>query len=358
VRRLAASDEPTFSMLGAIAPPRSLRHRCELNLYPIGAPPGSKAVCTVPVISTRAWPMDAIFPVEVKGTPRPFGRVAVLGGDEILWPAGRALRSSLVPRPTRVASGPLQLRRLAVAPVFAGARVRLRSVDEVKSVVLHGFALGSVALLFVVTTVTLMHAAETRQLQRDGSAVIAVIVDHGRDTVAIEYRTGGGTTLQARSPASDPEDYPVGHRFPARADTERPQRARLDAERFNSLAPIIGASVPLLVSGILLTRHWVRRLRARRAARRGPWYQTDLWWADVSALLAAVGDGPSRLALASVRLSVHQLEPPTASGYRRFVVAGDIRPSGTIAMWQEPLSRNPRPTLLVSTCRALPRAVR
>ena len=357
VRRLAASDEPTFSMLGAISPPRWLRHRCELNLYPIGAPPGAKAVCTIPVITTRGWPMGATFPVEVKGKPRPFGRVAVLADDEIFWLAGRSLRSSLVPRPTNSTSAPLKFRS-AASPLLLGTRAQLRSIDEVKSVVLHGFALASVALLFVVTIITLMHAAEARQLQRDGLAVIALIVDHGRDTVTIEYRTPGGRTLRARSPASDPEDYPVGHRFPARADTEPPQRVRLDAEGFNSLTPIIGASVPLLVSGFLVARHWRRRLRARRAARRGPWYEADLWWADVSALLAAVGDGPSRLALASVPVSVHRLEPPTTSGSHRFLVAGDVTPSGTVAIWQSPRSSSRRPTLLVATCRPLPRSAR
>ncbi|MDP9442688.1 MAG: hypothetical protein M3P34_11045, partial [Actinomycetota bacterium] len=101
-RRLAASPGATFAMLGSVSPRGRFSRRQDLQLYPLDAPPGAPPACAVPLVSARCLPAKVtVFPVEVKGEPRPFGRVVVRVGDEVLWPAGRALVTRRVPRPAQ-----------------------------------------------------------------------------------------------------------------------------------------------------------------------------------------------------------------------------------------------------------------
>lgn len=96
---LMASDATSYAMLGAILPPDVFHLRWRLFLYPVDAAAGATPVCAVALLHVPSVP-TGVFPVEVKGGPRPFGFVAVRAGDEVLWPRGRALPRATFPRPT------------------------------------------------------------------------------------------------------------------------------------------------------------------------------------------------------------------------------------------------------------------
>jgi hypothetical protein len=87
--RLMASPAQVYAMEASITRGLLQLHP-RLQLFPLDAPNGSRPVCEVPVIDRRV--RKGTFPVEVKGTPRPSGRVVARAADgEILWPSGRAL---------------------------------------------------------------------------------------------------------------------------------------------------------------------------------------------------------------------------------------------------------------------------
>ena len=87
--RLMASPAQAFAMEASTRRgPFQLHAR--LQLFPLDVPNGSRPACEVSVIDRRV--RNGTFPVEVKGTPRAFGRVVARTADgEILWPSGRAL---------------------------------------------------------------------------------------------------------------------------------------------------------------------------------------------------------------------------------------------------------------------------
>ncbi|MGH9178045.1 MAG: hypothetical protein ACRD0N_05770, partial [Acidimicrobiales bacterium] len=95
--RLAGAEAPSFAMAATLTPHRR-RFRCDLHLYPLDAAEQAPPVCTVAVLTTgQARIGSQVFPVEVKGSPRPLGRVVARSGAAILWPAGRAGRRSAHP---------------------------------------------------------------------------------------------------------------------------------------------------------------------------------------------------------------------------------------------------------------------
>jgi hypothetical protein len=91
-RKLATSDAVAFQMRAQPSNPGWWGRRWRLHLYALDPHAGATPVCTVPLIAAPADPNDLI--VEVKGSPRPWGRVVVRDpdADEILWPSGRCLR--------------------------------------------------------------------------------------------------------------------------------------------------------------------------------------------------------------------------------------------------------------------------
>jgi hypothetical protein len=91
--RVAGSVGPAFQMRAVASSPGWWSVRWRLHLYPLDAAPDALPVCTVPLI---APPADrGPRTVEVKGQPRPWGRVMMRDqeSDELLWPSARCLRS-------------------------------------------------------------------------------------------------------------------------------------------------------------------------------------------------------------------------------------------------------------------------
>ena len=90
-RRLATAETTAFRMLAVIHRGRwSVVPR--LSLYPLDSGAGESSVCTVRLADIAARSNESgCDEVEVKGLPRPGGRVLVRRDDVILWPRGRAL---------------------------------------------------------------------------------------------------------------------------------------------------------------------------------------------------------------------------------------------------------------------------
>lgn len=91
--RLAASDAVAYQMRAVASSPGFWSWRWRIHLYALDSPPTATPVCTAPLIAAPAGLGDRI--VEVKGTPRPWGRVMVRDQEtgQMLWPSGRCLRN-------------------------------------------------------------------------------------------------------------------------------------------------------------------------------------------------------------------------------------------------------------------------
>jgi hypothetical protein len=88
--KLIESDTVAYAMTARAVPAQGWGRRWRLHLYPLDADGAAPPVCAVPLITPHAAPDP--FAVEVKGAPRPYGRVVARRADgEVLWPAGRAL---------------------------------------------------------------------------------------------------------------------------------------------------------------------------------------------------------------------------------------------------------------------------
>ena len=86
---LMASQAQTYAMT-AKTMKRRVQWKPRLYLFPLDATESDDYVCRVPLVDRRS--PKGVFTVEVKGTPRPSGRVIARTRDgEIMWPAGRAL---------------------------------------------------------------------------------------------------------------------------------------------------------------------------------------------------------------------------------------------------------------------------
>lgn len=279
---LARRAAPSFAMLAILSAGGPFRPRARLDLFPLDARADQRPLCSVPVLGTGFLPLNGPgFPVEVKGSPRPLGRVVARAGDTILWPRGRALarvhRSVLRPtvhEPPRFTERHLDAG--SVAGTWAGRA---------------GWGIGAMAaavmLAAVVTAVTLTHRSAARALERNGVQVVARVVesDPFGYSLGVDYRLPGERTVRSgRAPVDLPEDWDVGDRYPAVVDPSEPERLRLLAEPYDATEPIVWASLPAIAAGVLLVRSR-RRWRRQTALCRGPWVDVDGWVVGVDGLL-------------------------------------------------------------------------
>lgn len=91
-RRLALGAPMSYQMRGVPSCPGWLSWRWRMHLYALDAAPGSLPVCSVPLVAAPGALGERV--VEVKGAPRPWGRVILRdqASGEVLWPSGRCLR--------------------------------------------------------------------------------------------------------------------------------------------------------------------------------------------------------------------------------------------------------------------------
>lgn len=274
--RLTSAPGPAFLMFGTLTLSR-LRRGAMLHLFPVDAEPGTAPLCTVRLLTAAGFPLGGpAFRVEVKGSPRAFGRIVARVDERILWPRGRVLaRPAKVRLPADVIQPP-ELQQ--VDPPDA---IQLRSGTWVSLWQLAGCGL-AIGVAALVTVITLSHAADARQLERDGLRVIAEITDnHADSSLEVAYRRPDDERrVVTRAPVDFPDEWDVGDRYPAVVDPTNPERLRLLAEPYIAFDPILGAgAAAAAVVGWLLWRlGW--RCAARKAAVSGPWYEMDAWIID------------------------------------------------------------------------------
>jgi hypothetical protein len=264
--RLARSNTTTFSMLAVLGPPGRWRRRAVLHLYPLDAEPGALPVCSLPVLTTSQLPLGHVLDAAVKGSPRPMGRAVARVGGEVLWPARRALRSGSLGLPAAVGPPPYGL---AVAASPVGRSWRPGSTEL--ALPLLGL-LGAIVLLGSVGFVTARNERTARVLGREGIPAVGTVVENDDDWTVVLEVDRGGVDSRVGAPVDFPEDYPVGRRFPIFLDPEDPRRARLAAEPYDALEPVIWASVPLAAVFVWLLVELLRWWRAARAVRSGQWW--------------------------------------------------------------------------------------
>jgi hypothetical protein len=342
--RLAGSDATSFAMRGALF--RSHFGRAQLALYALDAPANAAPVCSVRVLTTALAPQgQVVFPVEVKGSPRPLGRVVASFADEVLWPAGPALaRRNHHGRPEHVIADATRLTaisnpRLAWRP----APWRLLGVPA---------ALFAASAVFaaIVVVVTFHDAARSDGWFRDGRRTVGEVVDKsGEDTsVTIRY-SANGETQQASAPVIYDSDFKTHVKYPIRVDRDDPTHIRLESEPYDRTGPIPWGLLPAISVGPWAIHRLVAWFRIRRAVRRGPWHRAEAAYDGVGFLDAA---------LLGVRAGDHtvaqlQVAPRQFPHDERFelVVAGELDPGSAAAAWYERKALAPVGLVVVAEAR-------
>jgi hypothetical protein len=269
--RTAAGDGTAFALLGALEVPRWPGRRPVLHLWAVDAATGAEAICAVPVITTGGLPIGThAFPVEVKGSPRSLGRVVARAGGTVLWPAARCLISTRGRRPEAVLEAPADDPAIPAGPDAGNGRP---ATGFLAAHVLPATALAaSVAVVAIVAALSLVKGADARRLSRDGTRVVAEVVDRHQATVSVTYRLPGDDGKRRGTvPVSFPADHKTGLRLPAVVDPEQPGHLRFVREPYDVAEPVMWASLPAVAVGWWLASAGLRWRRSGRAAAAGPW---------------------------------------------------------------------------------------
>lgn len=269
VRRLLVRDAPSFAMLAHVTESRVGPQRL-VHLYPLDAPAGSRPLCTVAVLPWRhGVPRGRVLPVEVKGSPRPFGLVVVRIGERVLWPTGPARAAGRVTRPARLAEpGPPEVEGAEPPPV-AGL------LDPAALVLGLVAALGF--SLFVVGATLVGAHARAERLDSGTPVVVEAVSALPSDTaLSVRYTDADGTVREATAAPEWPEAYTTGRRYPAVLVGTGDGRVELLAERYDLVEPVVwGALVPL-VAGALLVRQRIYTCPSRRSRPASHVNRTDV----------------------------------------------------------------------------------
>ena len=347
IERVAAGDAPSFAMTGALFASARL-NRCHLLLYPLDAGVGAPPMCSVSMLTTAQAPLVArTFPVEVKGSPRPFGRVVAHASTGVLWPAGRAHgRTRRHDRPALTGGPPT---RLEPADGAAGPwRPRW-----VPFFTYSAAAMGAAtALLAFATTVTLTAAVDVNRVSRDGRQVVGEIVrfDGEDDVLVLRYKLDG--THETRAGVDYASDYERGMRYPIRLDPRNPRRARLETEPYDVIEPLAYAALPLAGAALWFGRRVGVWRSLRRSARRGPWWAADAVTLANDGRIVTVGlfagdDLVGAVPVATPALSARR-------GRNRVMLGGDLEPGSPVALWWRDDAASLDPMGLTTVPDALP----
>lgn len=320
--RLAAAGAPSFAMVAVLTPHRR-RFRCDLHLYPLDAAEHSQPLCTVAVLTTgQARIGSQVFPVEVKGSPRPLGRIVARAGGTVLWPAGRAGRRNAYPRPPGP-PGPVEPLPAADRP--PGGDGLTNPLLSLRSEVV--FVAAALAFLAIVAVATLIGRSDARQVVDHGIPVVGEVVRHEGvdDVVVLRYRANRATHL-TKAPADVASDYRRGVRYPLRLDPDDPGRARLDAEPYDAVEPIAWSTTPLVAALALLRRRWLGWRANRRAAEHGPWSRVEVRGGDDAHELVLTDD-QGRVVCGVLATGAWVAQPVGA------VVGGEAVPGSAVALF-------------------------
>ena len=269
-RTLAGDDSTAFAMLATVHHSR-LSVVPRLSLYPVDSRPGDRPVCTVRLADIRLdVSAERCFEVEVKGIPRPGGRVVVRRGDTVLWPRGRALLTARHPRPALARSpraqaapgselppptvwvGPQPDPPLGVVPDQRDPRV-------VRRFLLWLAVIGGVGVLItsVVALITFHKADVTDRWTESGSSGVATVVGHNDLSVSVDVELDSDAPPRTMfAPVDYPQGYDVGRRYPAVVSPDGRQ-VRLRAEPYDPVEPVLWWGIPTVIALWWAARRWV-----------------------------------------------------------------------------------------------------
>lgn len=268
IARLVNRDSTVFSMVGVIAPGRWLRRRSlDLHLFALDAEPGSTPVCTVPLATIPSIGIATKFSVEVKGSPRPLGRVAARAGGTIMWPRRRALRRralALPPGPIAEALAP----RVTGRPPAGFDLAALR-----RSVLLPSAAFAAAAVLVgFITVLTVRGAAHTEEFIAGADVVVGEVTGYDDVDYIVELTVIGSDRIITMP--DEGAERPVGVRYQLYVDPDPSvDGARIVGIDYDIASPIGFAALPLVVAGWWLLNRLGQHRRLRRVAESGPWHQ-------------------------------------------------------------------------------------
>lgn len=250
-RRLLTSSSPTFRMLAVEYRARwSVIPR--LSLYALDSGPGDRPVCTVRLADIRAsGSKERCVEVDVKGLPRPGGRVVIRRNGVVLWPRGRALLTASHQRPWIVATDAGTRSPWPAPGVFVPGRVSMTEPQRPFQLLVW---VGVAAALGVVLTITVAFLTSSRGDEVDrwtasGTKAVATVADRADQdfAVAVDVAVGEpGVVLAMMAPTDLPEDYETGRKYPAIVSVDRSQ-VRLLADPYDRLEPILWAALSTAV---------------------------------------------------------------------------------------------------------------
>jgi hypothetical protein len=238
-RRIARDDSVSFRML-AVTHGRSWQKVPFVSLFALDVDPGDRCVCTVRLADPDAVELDAPFEVDVKGLPRPGGRLVVRRSDVTLWTRGRALLTA----------------RRRWEPHRPPARVPRRDPVPLWSAI--ALTAGGVVLVVAVVIVTSMQGDAVDAWMAVGRPAVATVADRDdpEDLLAVDVVVHGvPSDVRAMfAPVRDPGEYETGQRFPAVVSQDG-TRVRLLAEPYDRATPRWWAAVSsVFVAWLLLRR--------------------------------------------------------------------------------------------------------
>jgi hypothetical protein len=270
-RSLAADDSTAFAMLASIHHSR-LSVVPRLSLYPVDSRPGDRPVCTVRLADIRVdVPSERCFEVEVKGIPRPGGRVVVRRGGSILWPRGRALLTARYQRPSLARPQKTSGRPSGELPPPAwppsqvdlpvGGVPEQRDPKVVGRFLLWLAVIGGVGVVItsVVALITFHKADAIDRWSASGSPAVATIVSHNDLSVNVDVVLETAADAPPRAmlaPVDYPQDYDPGRKYPAVVSPDG-QQVRLRAEPYDPVEPVLWWGIPTAIALWWSIRRWI-----------------------------------------------------------------------------------------------------
>ena len=335
-RRLMAAGGPSFSMLGALRSSGRLRPHVVLDLYPLDAPVAGSPLCSLPLLHTGGLPMGRSHEVEVKGTPRPLGRVVARAGDgTVLWPRGRASwRTWSSDEGSRPIPGTLP----APVPFEDLDRPQWTNRWAGFPPALAMAVAGALAFGLLVSAATWINRTIAAGADRSDLIVLGTVVGRnpGFAEITVRFRPPGAgddaEDLDAVLVVDDDDLHPEDSTVALRIDPDDPANIRLVSEPYNAVVPAVWGWLPMVFAGMAAVSWLSVARRNRKAAGRG-WRRVPSWRLMATDLIA-VGFLDASTASCVVRVPERFAGrwPIESQGWRDVHVAGSMAPGDPAAL--------------------------
>jgi hypothetical protein len=330
--RLMSARGPSFSMLGALRSSGRLRPHVVLDLYPLDTSAAGPPLCSVLLLHTGAMPLGRTYRVEVKGSPRPLGRVVARVGDHaVLWPRGRASWATrpwgdepAAPRPGHLPTVP---------PVEELDRPKWTNMWTSFPPALAMSLAGTLAFGLLVTATTMFNRSVAAPADRSPEVVLGTVVERnaGFAEITVRYRFGQDD-VDAVLVVDDDDLHPEGSTVALRINPDDRANVRLASEPYDAVVPLVWGWLPAFGAG-LVTMAWLSVARRNRRVAETGWRRVAGWRLTGTDLIAvAFPDATTASGAARLpgRLVTHW--PQEHAGWREMDVAGSIAPGDAIAV--------------------------